>query len=346
VADRVWELFRCPETPGFSERFGPLLPPALPLVAQSLLKEAFTGSRPGGNVRQRTLAETISCTGIGLHSGEISEVTMRPAPAGSGIVFVRSDLAHSLEIPVQPDSVTRTELSTQIGRGDVTVDTVEHLLAALYGLGIDNARVEVDGVEVPGMDGSAAPFVFLIRAAGVYEQAEAREVYRLRRPIEIRDGNRWIRAEASRSLKVSYRVDYEHPAIGRQVIRALPIEAKAFERDVARARTFGFFRDVESLRAAGRARGASLDNTVVLDDYSVMNSEGLRCQDEFVRHKILDLVGDLALLGISVQAHIKVERGGHALHHALVAELADRIERIRPEAVTESASVPVPEGAR
>lgn len=315
-------------------------------MAQSLLTAAFTGSRPGGIVRQRTLAETISCTGIGLHSGKTTEVTMRPAPAGTGIVFVRSDLTHSLEIPVQPESVTRTELSTQIGRGDVTVDTVEHLLAALYGLGVDNARIEVQGEEVPGMDGSAAPFVFLIRAAGVYEQAEPRAVYRLRRPIEIRDGKRSIRAEASRSLKVSYRVDYEHPAIGRQAIRSLPIEATRFERDVARARTFGFFRDVETLRAAGRARGASLDNTVVLDDCGVMNAEGLRCQDEFVRHKVLDLIGDLALVGLPVQAHIKVERGGHALHQALVAELAKRIERIRPELQPDATPVPVPERAR
>ncbi len=315
-------------------------------MAHSLLKEAFTGSRPGGNVRQRTLAETISCTGIGLHSGKTTDVTMRPAPSGTGIVFVRSDLTHAIEIPVAPGSVTRTELSTQIGRGDATVDTVEHLLAALYGLGIDNARVEVNGEEVPGMDGSAAPFVFLIRAAGVYEQAEPRAIYRLRRPIEIKDGDRTIRAEASRTLKVSYRVDYDHPAIGRQTIRSLPVEAARFEREIARARTFGFFRDVETLRAGGRARGASLDNTVVLDDCGVMNAEGLRCDDEFVRHKILDLVGDLALLGMPVQAHIKVERGGHALHQALVAELAQRIERIRPEPHTEAATVPAPEGAR
>ncbi len=315
-------------------------------MAQSLLIDAFAGSRPGGKVRQRTLAETISCTGVGLHTGQTTDVTMRPAPAGTGIVFVRSDLAHSLEIPVQPDSVIRTELSTQIGRGDVTVDTVEHLLAALYGLGIDNARIEVNGAEVPGMDGSSAPFVFLIRAAGIYEQAEARALYRLRRPIEIRDGNRSIRAEASRSLKVSYRVDYDHPAIGRQVVRAMPIEAARFERDVARARTFGFFRDVETLRAAGRARGASLDNTVVLDEGGVMNAEGLRCEDEFVRHKVLDLIGDLSLLGMPIQAHIKVDRGGHALHQALVGELAKRIEHTRPETQPDSAPVPVPEGAR
>lgn len=296
-------------------------------------------------MRQRTLAETISCSGIGLHSGKAAEVTLRPAPAGTGIVFARSDLAHAVEIPVRPESVTRTELSTQIGCGDATVDTVEHLLAAIYGLGIDNARVDVDGTEIPGMDGSAAPFVFLIRAAGVYEQAEARSVYRLRRPIEIRDGNRVIRAEASRSLKVSYRVDYDHPAIGRQLIRAMPIQADRFERDVARARTFGFFRDVEALRAAGRALGASLDNTVVLDDCGVMNSEGLRCDDEFVRHKILDLIGDLALLGTPIQAHIKVERGGHALHQALVSELAKRIEQSHPGGQPDPATIPIPERA-
>ena len=296
-------------------------------------------------MRQRTLAETISCTGVGLHSGQSTEVTLRPAPAGSGLTFARTDLAHPVEIPVHPSSVTKTELSTQIGRGDATVDTVEHLLAALYGLGVDNARVEVNGPEIPGMDGSAAPFVFLIRAAGIYEQAEPRQVLRLRRPIEIRDGNRSIRAEASRSLKISYRVDYDHPTIGRQAIRALAVDPSRFERDVARARTFGFYRDVEALRAAGRARGASLDNTVVLDESGVMNGEGLRCKDEFVRHKVLDLLGDLALLGQPLQAHVRVERGGHALHQALVAELAKRLGGPRSEFRGEPVPVPVPEGA-
>lgn len=302
---------------------------------------------PGGDLRQRTLAETIACTGIGLHSGKNVEVTLRSAPAGTGIVFVRTDLGHELEIPVRPDSVSRTELSTQVGRGDVSVDTVEHLLAALYGLGIDNARVEVDGPEVPGMDGSAAPFVFLIRAAGIYEQAEARVVHRLRRPIEIRDGDRVIRAEPSRGLKVSYRVDYDHPAIGRQSLRAMPIEATHFEREVARARTFGFLRDVEMLRSRGRALGASLDNTVVLDDHGVMNPSGLRCPDEFVRHKVLDLLGDLALLGMPLQAHIRVERGGHALHQALVTELAERMAKSQAKNRSEPEATPstVPEGA-
>ena len=297
-------------------------------------------------MRQRTIAEVISCTGVGLHSGKPVSMSLRPAPAGTGIVFVRTDLAHPLEIPVCPASVWRSELSTQLGRGDAGVDTVEHLLAALYGLAIDNARIEIEGPEVPGMDGSAASFVFLLRAAGIYEQTEPRPIYRLRRAIEVRDGNRGIRAEPSRSFKVSYRIDYDHPAIGRQALRGLVVNPVRFEREVARARTFGFLRDVERLRSGRRALGASLDNTVVLDDRGVMNPDGLRCPDEFVRHKVLDLIGDLALLGLPIQAHVRVERGGHALHRALVTELAARIAAEQPERIRDlAAPETVPEPA-
>jgi len=297
-------------------------------------------------VRQRTIAEVISCTGIGLHTGKPVSMSLRPAAAGTGIVFVRTDLAHPVEIPVCPASVWRTELSTKLGRGDSAVDTVEHLLAALYGLAIDNVRVEVEGGEVPGMDGSAASFVFLLRAAGIYEQTEPRSIYRLRRPIEVRDGNRSIRAEPSRSFKVSYRIDYDHPAIHRQSLRNLVVNPLRFEREIARARTFGFLRDVERLRGANRARGASLENTVVLDENGVMNPDGLRCPDEFVRHKVLDLIGDLALLGLPIQAHVRVERGGHALHHALVSQLADRLAAEQPERAADwAAGETIPEPA-
>ncbi len=305
------------------------------------------GLSQGGVVRQRTIADTISCTGVGLHNGQPVSMTLRPAAAGTGIVFVRSDLAHPVEIPVCSAAVWRTELSTKLGRGDAAVDTVEHLLAALCGLSIDNVRIEVDGEEVPGMDGSAASFVFLLRAAGIYEQTEPRTVYRLRRPLEIRDGKRSIRAEPSRSFKISYRVDYDHPAIGRQTIRNLLVNPFRFEREVARARTFGFLRDVEALHGEGRALGASLENTVVLDEAGVVNAEGLRCPDEFVRHKVLDLIGDLALLSVPLQAHVRVERGGHTLHQALVAELTQRIAAEQPELAAERPGLrPIPEFAR
>ncbi len=282
-------------------------------------------------MQQRTIAEKISCTGIGLHTGEPVQLTLHPARAGTGIVFVRTDSAYPVEIPAAPSSLARTHLATTLGRGDATVDTVEHLLAALYGLGIDNVRVELDGPEIPGMDGSAASFVFLIRAAGIFEQGEPRSELCIRRPIEIRDGLKRIRVEPARSFQISYQVDFEHPSIGRQELRNLTIDENTFEREIARARTFGFVQDVEALWRHGRARGASLDNTVVLDDQRVLNRGGLRFADEFVRHKVLDLLGDLALLGMPIRGHVIVERGGHALHQKLVAALAGDREARRIE---------------
>jgi UDP-3-O-[3-hydroxymyristoyl] N-acetylglucosamine deacetylase len=273
-------------------------------------------------LQQRTIAEKVSCTGIGLHTGKPVHLTLHPGRADSGIVFVRTDLAHPIEIPATPGSLARTHLATTLGRGDATIDTVEHLLAACYGLGIDNARVEVDGPEVPGMDGSAASFVFLLRSAGVYEQSAPRRVLRVRRPIEIRDGDRRIRVEPCRTLRINYAIDFEHPLVGRQKIRDLVLDEDRFEAEVARARTFGFADQVSALWRAGRARGASLDNTVVLGSDRVLNRGGLRFRDEFVRHKVLDLVGDLALLGARLRGHVRVERGGHALHQRLVAALA------------------------
>ncbi len=274
-------------------------------------------------MKQFTIAEKISCTGIGLHSGAPVHLSLHPARANSGIVFVRTDGGREVEIPARPDWLSSTNFATSLGRGASTVGTVEHLLAALYGLGVDNVRIEVDGPEVPIMDGSSASFVFLLRLAGLFEQQAERRVFRVRRPIEIRDGERWIRVEPSRSFRVSYDVDYPHPAIQKQSIQDLEIDAGTFEREICRARTFGFLREVEGLWKAGLARGGSLDNTVVMDDQRILNREGVRWSDEFVRHKVLDLLGDLALLGTRVQGHIRVNRGGHALHQQLVAALAE-----------------------
>jgi UDP-3-O-[3-hydroxymyristoyl] N-acetylglucosamine deacetylase len=271
---------------------------------------------------QRTIAEKVGCTGIGLHSGATVELTLHPARAGSGIVFERCDLAHPVQIPARPESVASTCYATTLGRGDATISTVEHLLAALYGLGIDNVRIEVNGPEIPVMDGSAASFAYLIRQAGVFEQEVPRRVLRVRRPIELRDGARRIRVEPARSLRISYAVDFAHPTVGRQALRDVEFVNGSFEAEVCRARTFGFLHEVEALWRSGLARGGSLENTVVLDDDGVMNPEGLRFPDEFVRHKMLDLIGDLALLGMPLEGHVVVERGGHALHQRLVAELA------------------------
>jgi UDP-3-O-[3-hydroxymyristoyl] N-acetylglucosamine deacetylase len=274
-------------------------------------------------VSQQTIAEKISCTGIGLHSGAPVQLTLHPGRAGSGIVFVRTDLAHPVEIPARAGFVTSTRYATTLGRGDATVGTVEHLLSALYALGVDNVRIEVDGPEVPVMDGSAASFVFLIHTAGIFDQRAPRRLMRLRRRLEVRDGERGIRVEPCRELRLSYAVDFAHPAIGRQSLEGLVVDGASFERELARARTFGFLHEVEALWRAGLARGGSLDNTVVLDGRRVLNRNGLRFPDEFVRHKALDLLGDLALLGMPLAGHVVVERGGHALHQQLVAKILD-----------------------
>jgi len=254
------------------------------------------------------------------------QLSLHPARAGSGIVFVRTDLAHPVEIPARRDSVTSTRLATTLGRGDATVGTVEHLLSALYSLGVDNARIEVDGPEVPVMDGSAASFVFLIRAAGIFDQRCERRRMRIKKTLRLRDGERSIRIQPCRSLRVSYSVDFAHPAIGRQGLSDLDIDDASFEREICRARTFGFLHEVEALWRGGLARGGNLDNTVVMDESRVLNRDGLRFPDEFVRHKVLDLIGDLSLLGMPIAGHIVAERGGHALHQELVRTILESPE--------------------
>jgi len=272
-------------------------------------------------LHQRTIAEKISCTGIGLHSGAPVQLTLQPARAGTGIVFVRTDLGPGVEIPARPEFVVDTRLATTLGVGEARVGTIEHLLAALRGLRIDNVRVELDGPEVPVMDGSAASFVFLVRVAGIFEQGAPRRVLRPTEVVEVRDGDRWARFEPGRGLRISYEVDFDHPAVGRQAIRGLEITPASFDAELSRARTFGFLRDVQALWRMGLGKGGSLDSAVLLDDRGVMNRDGLRWPDELVRHKMLDLIGDLALLGADLEGHLRVHKGGHALHQALVAEL-------------------------
>lgn len=276
----------------------------------------------GGSLqRQQTIAEKVSCTGIGLHSGAPVQLTLLPARAGTGIVVVRSDRGRSVEIPARASSVHSTAFATTLGEGEDTVATVEHLLAALYGLGIDNARVVVEGPELPVMDGSAASFVYLIQSAGVFVQRATRPLLRFRKPIEVRDGERWIRIEPARDFRISYAIDFEHPAIARQELHLAAGDPAVFEHELAGARTFGFLSEVRALWDAGLANGGSLENTVVLDDERVVNPEGIRWPDEFVRHKALDLIGDLALLGTRLQGHVRVERGGHSLHLQMVSAI-------------------------
>ncbi len=280
-------------------------------------------------MQQRTIAAKVSCAGIGLHTGVPVELTLRPARASTGIVFVRRSGPDVVEIPARPSTVSSTSHATTLTHEGVSVSTVEHLLAALNALGVDNARVELDGPEVPVMDGSAAKFVELVRSAGLFVQPEPRAVLRIRRPIEVIDGNRSIRIEPSRYFLISYAVDFEHPAILRQEYGIARMGPRVFERELSEARTFGFLDEVATLWQAGLARGGSLDNTVVLDSERVMNTGGLRWPDEFVRHKMVDLLGDLALLGLPLRGHVKVERGGHALHQSLVQKILHEPESWR-----------------
>jgi UDP-3-O-[3-hydroxymyristoyl] N-acetylglucosamine deacetylase len=270
--------------------------------------------------RQRTLAEKISCTGMGLHLGKPVQLTMVPSLPNTGVVFVRQLAGRAVEIPACPERVANTANAMTLARDGASVATVEHLLAALRMLGVDNVRIEIDGPEVPVMDGSSASFAYLIRSAGLFVQAEARSEIVIRKTLSYSDGLRSIRIEPCREFRVSYAVDFDHPAIGRQELHVPRFTAAYFEAEIAPARTFGFLHDVEALWKAGLARGGSLDNTVLLDARRVLNGSGLRWPDEFVRHKVLDLLGDLALLP-PIRGHVHVERGGHGLHMALMEEI-------------------------
>jgi len=264
--------------------------------------------------RQRTFRQRASIDGVGLHSGAKVRLTLAPAPPYTGIVFCRD----GVDIPALAENVVDTRLNTSLGWGDTRIGTVEHVLAALCGSGIDNAYVEVEGPEVPILDGSSAPFVQLIHDAGVHEQQRTtRRFVLLRKPVVVGDGDKSAKLLPSRTFRITYTIDFQHPLISDQSY-GLVVSERSFQREIARARTFGFKRDVERLHAAGLARGGSLDNAVVVDDFHILNPEGLRFADEFVRHKILDAVGDLALLGMPVIAHFVAVKSGHALNHALV----------------------------
>lgn len=277
---------------------------------------------------QRTLRRTIETTGIGLHSGEKVHLVLKPAPEGSGVVFVRSDLEGGVELPARADLVVDTALATSIGvehpvHGEVRVGTVEHLLSAIYGLGIDNLRVEVDGPEIPIMDGSAAPFVFLLQSAGVRVQSRYKRFLKVLRPVEVSEGDKRARLEPSAGFQVRCAIDFDHPLIGTQTF-SFDFSDREYYREICRARTFGFLREVELMKSMGLARGGSLDNAIVVDEFSIMNPDGLRFADEFVRHKVLDTLGDLALLGAPVLGTLSSMRSGHALNNKLArAVLAD-----------------------
>jgi len=276
-------------------------------------------------LRQRTLKTMIRTTGVGLHTGARVELTLRPAPVDSGIVFHRVDLAAPVAIPAQATNVGDTRLSSTLALGGASISTVEHLMSALAGLGIDNLHVDVAGPELPIMDGSAGPFVFLLQSAGIEEQNAPKHYLRVRAPVEMRDGDKWARFDPFAGFKLDFTIDFPHPVFGTESRHVVVDFAEhSYVKEVARARTFAFMQDVEAMREAGLALGGSLQNAIVLDETRVLNSEGLRYDNEFVKHKVLDAIGDLYLLGRPLIGQYTAYKPGHALNNALARALLAR----------------------
>jgi UDP-3-O-[3-hydroxymyristoyl] N-acetylglucosamine deacetylase len=293
---------------------------------------------------QRTLRRSVSCAGIGLHSGKKVTLTLKPAPANSGIRFRRTDLG-GMEIDAAVQNVAGIQYATGLARSEGSVETVEHLLAALASLGVDNAVIELNHPEVPIMDGSAAPFVYLIHEAGIRTLPESRRFLRITRPIEMVRGDKRIAVYPADEFKVTYSISYDHPLLRHQT-RTMAITESAFVEEIAPARTFTFLKEVELLRQHGFALGGSLDNAVVVGEAGVLNS-ALRFDDEFVRHKILDVIGDMALLGAPLLGHLVAHRGGHGLHTAFAAMILEErgawelVEAQAIPALSEPAAVPL-----
>lgn len=273
-------------------------------------------------IKQRTLKNIIRATGVGLHTGEKVYLTLRPAPVDCGIVFRRVDLDPVVEIEAKSGNVGDTRLSTTLAKGDIRISTVEHLLSALAGMGIDNAYIDLSAPEVPIMDGSAGPFVFLIQSAGIDEQNAPKRFIRIKRSVLVEDGDKWARFEPFEGFKVSFTIDFDHPVFqGRLQDASVDFSTTSFVKEVSRARTFGLLREVEQLRENNLALGGSLDNAIVVDDYRVLNEDGLRYEDEFVKHKVLDAIGDLYLLGHSLIGAFSGHKSGHELNNKLLSAL-------------------------
>jgi UDP-3-O-[3-hydroxymyristoyl] N-acetylglucosamine deacetylase len=273
-------------------------------------------------IKQRTLKNTIRATGVGLHTGDKVYLTLRPAEANTGIRFRRVDLDTPVTIEATPENVGETMLSTTLVAGDVKISTIEHLLSAFAGLGIDNAIIDVSAAEVPIMDGSAGPFVFLLQSAGVEEQDSPKQYIRIKRSIRVEDGDKWAAFEPFEGFKVTFTIDFEHPAFEDHLKTAtMDFSSTTFVKEVSRARTFGFMKDIEMLRQNNLALGGSLDNAIVVDDDKVINEDGLRYADEFVKHKILDAIGDLYLLGHSLIGEFTGFKSGHGLNNKLLRAL-------------------------
>lgn len=276
-------------------------------------------------INQRTLKNVIRATGVGLHTGEKIYLTLRPAAVDTGVVFRRVDLDPVVELCAKPERVGDTRLSTALKEGDVSVSTVEHLMSALAGLGIDNVYVELTCPEVPIMDGSAAPFVFLIQSAGVIEQNAPKKFIRVTKPVRVEEADKWAEFDPFEGFKVSFAIDFDHPIFAKSPQKAtVDFSTTSFVKEVSRARTFGFMHEVEALREAGLALGASQDNAIAMDSYSILNNDGLRYEDEFVKHKILDAIGDLYLLGYPLIGAFNAYKSGHALNNKLLRALLEQ----------------------
>lgn len=292
-------------------------------------------------IRQKTLKNPIRAAGIGLHSGERVVMTLRPAMVDTGIVFIRTDFSPEVEIPAQVLSVGDTLLATTLANGRASIATVEHLMSALAGLGIDNLRVEVNAPELPIMDGSASPFVFLLQSAGLVEQDAPRRFLRILRAVSIREGDVAAALSPHEGFRLDYTLVYDHPVLnGHTATARVEVSPTVYIREVARARTFGFLSDYERLRSMNLARGGSLDNAVVLDDCSILNEEGLRLEDEFVKHKILDAIGDLYLLGAPLIGAFQGIKSGHRINNRLLRKLLENPDAYEWVTFTDAGDIP------
>jgi len=297
-------------------------------------------------LRQRTLQNVIRATGVGLHSGEKVFLALRPAAVDVGIVFRRVDLDPVAEIPARAELVTETMLCTGLTNAGGKVLTVEHLLSALAGLGVDNCYVDLSASEVPIMDGSAGPFVFLLQSAGVVEQEAPKRFIRIKHPVEVREGDKFARFEPHAGFRIGFTIEFDHPMIPARQSRAeIDFSTANYVQEVSRARTFGFMRDLEFMRERNLALGGSMDNAIVLDEYRVLNDDGLRYADEFVRHKILDAVGDLYLAGHPIIGAYEGFKSGHALNNKLVRALLAQQSAWEEVSFTDAEQVPVAYGA-
>ncbi|HKB61118.1 MAG TPA: UDP-3-O-acyl-N-acetylglucosamine deacetylase [Gallionellaceae bacterium] len=275
-------------------------------------------------VRQRTLKKPVEFTGIGLHTGEKVRLALRPAPPNSGITFRRVDLVPAVEIHAEAHLVHDTRLSTCLEADGARVATIEHLMSAFAGLGIDNAYVDLTSAEVPIMDGSAGTFIFLLQSAGLEEQPAAKKFVRIKKTVEVRDGDKWVRFEPYNGFRLDFTINFPHPVIAntKQTV-TVDLNEHSYIRDISRARTFGFMHEFEAMRAQGRALGGNLDNAIVMDEFRVINPEGLRSEDEFVKHKVLDAIGDLYLIGYPLIGAFSGFKSGHALNNALLRTLME-----------------------